>query len=51
MQEKLGFKIEGIRRKKYLCLATNEYKDEYITALLKDDFIEWGKKDIDSNST
>ena len=49
--EKLGFKIEGIRRKKYLCLATNEYKDEYITALLKDDFIEWGKKDIDSNST
>lgn len=38
MQEKLGYKIEGIRRKKYLCLATNEYKDEYITGLLKEEF-------------
>ena len=27
MQEKLGYKNEGIRRKKYLCLATNEYVD------------------------
>lgn len=41
MQEKLGYKHEGIRRKKYLCLATNEYADECITGLLKEEFIEW----------
>lgn len=39
MQEKLGYKHEGIRRKKYLCLATNEYVDECITGLLKEEFI------------
>ena len=41
MQEKLGYKNEGIRRKKYLCLATNEYIDEYITGLLKEDFVKF----------
>ena len=41
MQEKLGYKNEGLRRKKYLCLATNEYVDECITGLLKEEFIEW----------
>lgn len=41
MQEKLGYKYEGIRRKKYLCLATNKYVDECITGLLKEEFIEW----------
>ena len=41
MQQKLGYKYEGIRRKKYLCLATNEYVDECITGLLKEEFIEW----------
>ena len=40
MQEKLGFKQEGIRRKKYYCLATSEYKDECITGLLKEEFID-----------
>lgn len=43
MQEKLGYKYEGIRRKKYLCLATNEYVDECITGLLKEEFIEINK--------
>lgn len=38
MQIKLGFKEEGIRRKKFLCLATNEYVDEFITGLLKEEF-------------
>lgn len=38
MQEKLGYKSEGVRRKKYLCLATNEYKDECIMGLLKEEF-------------
>ena len=40
MQEKLGYKSEGVRRKRYLCLATNEYKDECITGLLKEEFID-----------
>lgn len=43
MQHKLGYKDEGIRRKKYLCLATNEYTDECITGLLKEEFIEYKK--------
>ena len=41
MQHKLGYKEEGIKRKKYLCLATNEYVDECITGLLKEEFIEY----------
>lgn len=41
MQEKLGYKYEGLRRKKFLCLATNEYVDECITGLLKEEFIEY----------
>ena len=44
MQLKLGFKNEGIRRKKFLCLATNEYVDECITGLLKEEFIEFKVK-------
>lgn len=43
MQEKLGYKDEGIRRKKFLCLATGEYVDECITGLLKEEFIEYNK--------
>lgn len=41
MQYKLGYKDEGIRRKKYFCLAAREYTDECITGLLKEDFIEF----------
>lgn len=40
MQLKLGYKDEGIRRKRFLCMATNEYVDEYITGLLKEDFVD-----------
>lgn len=43
MQEKLGYKNEGIRRKRFLCLATNEYVDECITGLLKEEFIAYNK--------
>ena len=39
MQIKLGYKDEGLRRKKYYCLATKEYVDEHITGLLKSEFI------------
>lgn len=41
MQFKLGYKDEGIRRKRFLCLATNEYVDECVTGLLKEEFIEY----------
>ena len=44
MQLKLGYQDEGIRRKKFLCLATNKYVDECITGLLKEEFIEWSDK-------
>lgn len=44
MQLRLGYKDEGIRRKGFLCLATNEYVDECITGLLKEEFIEWRDK-------
>lgn len=40
MQEKLGYKDEGIRRKKFYCMATGEFVDECITGLLKDEFID-----------
>ena len=38
MQEKLGYVIEGKRRKGFLCMADGELKDEYTTSLLKDDW-------------
>lgn len=31
MQLKLGYKDEGIKRKRFICMATNEYVDECIT--------------------
>ena len=39
MQEKFGYKIEGMRRKVFICMADGEIKDEYITSLLKDEWI------------
>jgi ribosomal-protein-alanine N-acetyltransferase len=41
MQERFGYKVEGIRRKSFRCMADGEIKDEYITGLLKD---EWSAK-------
>ena len=46
MQLKLGYKDEGVRRKKLFCLATNEYVDECVTGLLKEEFIEWSDKNV-----
>jgi len=40
MQKKLGFQNEGIRRKRFFCLATDEYVDECITGLLREEFVE-----------
>ena len=38
MQEKFGYKVEGMRRKAFRCMADREFKDEYITGLLVE---EW----------
>ena len=43
MQERLGFKTEGLRRKGFLCLATGEYVDECVTGLFKEEFIEYNR--------
>ena len=40
MQQKFGYKIEGMRRKAFRCMADGKIKDEYITGLLKE---EWKK--------
>lgn len=42
MQEKLGYRYEGLRRKRLLCPATNEYMDECMTGLLKEEFVGFG---------
>ena len=38
MQEHLGYAVEGLRRKGFLCRADGILKDEYITGLLRE---EW----------
>ena len=38
MQEKFGYKVEGMRRKAFHCMADGEVKHEYITGLLVE---EW----------
>lgn len=41
MQEKIGYKYEGLKRKQILCMATGEIVDECITGLLKEEFVEY----------
>ena len=41
MQLRFGYKDEGIKRKKYISQATKQYEDEYITGLLKEEWIKW----------
>lgn len=38
LQQRFGYRTEGIKRQAYRCLADNQLKDEYITGLLRD---EW----------
>jgi ribosomal-protein-alanine N-acetyltransferase len=45
MQKKLGFKIEGLRKEGFKCVADGKLKDEVITALLKKD---WKKRKLGS---
>ncbi len=40
MQLKFGYKDEGIRRKKFISQSTGNYEDEYITGLLKEEWIK-----------
>ncbi len=37
MQKKLGYKIEGIKRKAFKCMADGKIKDEYVTGLLREE--------------
>lgn len=40
LQEKFGYKVEGKRRKAFVCMATGEIMDEYITGLLKEEWVK-----------
>ncbi len=39
VQEKFGYKVEGLKRKSFICMANGEIMDEYITGLLKEEWI------------
>ena len=39
MQLKFGYKDEGVKRKRFISLATGNVEDEYITGLLKEEWI------------
>lgn len=40
MQLRFGYKDEGIRRKRFISKATGKLEDEYITGLLKDEWVK-----------
>lgn len=40
MQLRYGYKDEGVRRKRFVSKATGELEDEYITGLLKEEWIK-----------
>lgn len=39
MQEKFGYKMEGIKREAYICMANGKLENECITGLLKNEWI------------
>lgn len=41
MQMKFGYKDEGVRRKRFISQATGNIEDEYITGLLKEEWIHF----------
>ena len=41
MQLKFGYKDEGIKRKRFISQATGNIEDEYITGLLKEEWIKY----------
>lgn len=40
MQERFGYKLEGVRRKAYRCMADGQLKDECITGLLVEEWVK-----------
>ena len=46
MQLNAGYSIEGIRKQRYICLATGEIVDEVITGLLKSDWERLNENNI-----
>ncbi len=40
MQQKFGYRQEGIRRQKFICSATGEIVDEVLTGLLREEWID-----------
>ena len=40
-----GYKDEGVRRKKFFCMATGEIVDECVTGLLKEEFVDFVPND------
>lgn len=43
MQEKFCYKNEGLRRKKFISIATGNIEDEYIMFFLKEEWIDYTK--------
>lgn len=41
MQEKFGYKNEGMRRKRFISMSTGNIEDEYITGLLKEEWVDY----------
>lgn len=41
MQQKFGYKQEGMRREKYIPLSTGRITNEYVTGLLKSEWIDY----------
>lgn len=39
LQAKFGYKLEGLRRKAFISMATGEIMDEYVTGLLKEEWV------------
>lgn len=42
LQEKFGYKAEGVRRNAFVCMANGEIMDEYTTGLLKEEWVREG---------
>ncbi len=39
MQEKIGYKVEGLERQAYICTADGQIKDVFLTGLLKEEWL------------
>jgi RimJ/RimL family protein N-acetyltransferase len=39
MQKRFGYRIEGLRRKAFRCMADGKLKDEFVTAFLREEWV------------